>query len=128
MKALGWAYIAGFTDGDGCITTRTRVNTTRPNAVDYRISWSQKEDNDWVLDEIQSFLEARGMSVYRNTRNTGFHGAPQTQILIQRKLDVRLALIRMLPYLIVKKAAALDALEIINRPVQNQAALKRVRT
>src|SRR5688572_23342742 len=52
---MNWSYIAGFFDGDGCVSIDVRQQKV------YLIM-SQKDVNSDVLDDMAIFLEARGIT------------------------------------------------------------------
>lgn len=109
---MNWAYVAGFTDGDGCITLELSKNKYRSS----RIRWAQKESQSAVLDDIAEFLRLQGLKV--STRNFSVaragHKYPQRELGITNAADTRLALHAMLPFLIVKRERALEALEFLD--------------
>jgi hypothetical protein len=103
-----WAYLAGFTDGDGCIVLEVAKGTYRYA----RLRWSQKLENARVLEEIAAFLRSQGLKV--SSRNfsvaTKGHRYPQCELAITNGDDTRKALEEMLPFLIVKRDRAVQAL------------------
>lgn len=108
---MTWEYLAGFTDGDGCITRECAKGT-----YSYaRIRWAQKQDVSDVLYEIAKFLRRNGIKV--TTRNFSVaragHKYPQTELGITNADDTRKALEFLLPYLVVKRQRAIEALSIL---------------
>jgi hypothetical protein len=107
-----WAYLAGFTDGDGCITREISKRSYHYA----RIRWAQKESDSAVLDEIGTFLAAQGIKVSQRqfaVARAG-HKFPQRELGITNAGDTRLVLRQLLPYLIVKKARAEEALVVLD--------------
>ena len=108
-KPLTWGYVAGFTDGEGCIFFRNYENR---RGITVGISWSQAEDAAWVLCEIADFLRERDIVVSERV-----YDHPQLKcgearrITVQRQEDVRHVLMHLLPYLIVKLDDAIRCLE-----------------
>jgi hypothetical protein len=108
-----WAYLAGFTDGDGCISLETSKGTYRYS----RIRWAQKESDSAVLDWVAAFLAGQDLKVtLRNfSVSTRGHRYPQRELAVTNGADTRVILQRLLPYLIVKRDRALAALAILNK-------------
>lgn len=111
-EETSWAYLAGFTDGDGCIS----YETAKRRYHYARVRWAQKEATSQVLDWIATFLSAQGIKI--GVRN--FSVARKSQCYPQRELaitnvaDSRIVIRRMLPYLVLKRGRALEALEILD--------------
>lgn len=127
-KPITWAYLAGFTDGDGYIRVRRRSNkNNRPGYLDVELAWSQKYENSWVLEEIKTFFEAQGFHVndrlFKN--NTSMH--EQRCIRLNRRAEVKLVLTKLLPWLIAKAPTAKEALNLIHEIEQHPASRKLVR-
>lgn len=108
---MTWQYLAGFTDGDGCIT---RECSKRTYAY-ARLRWAQRLDAGRVLEEIADFLRAEGLKV--TARNFSVarqgHRYPQAELAISNADDTRQALEAMLPYLVVKRDRAIEALALL---------------
>ena len=97
---MTWEWLAGFTDGDGCITVS--IGTA------LRIRWTQKESEAWVLDEIVHFLEAEGVfkkSSYYSVTTQG-HVYQQAELSVGAQNEVRQVLEGLLPHLILKHETA----------------------
>lgn len=107
-----WAYLAGFTDGDGCISLETSKNCYHYS----RVRWAQKESDSAVLDRIGDFLAAQGIKVSTRQFSVSIasHKYPQRELAITNAGDTRLVLHELLPYLIVKKARAEEALIVLD--------------
>jgi hypothetical protein len=107
-----WAYLAGFTDGDGCISLETSKRTYHYS----RIRWSQKASDSAVLDAIADFLIRQGIKL--TDRNFAVvqagHKYPQRELAVTNAGDTRSVLHRILPYLIVKRARAEEALVVLD--------------
>ena len=106
IKDVCWAYVAGFADGDGCIY----VPANGKGAV--RFELVQHPEQDWVLYEIQMFLETFGVSV--KIYDGSADRFPKTTLKVFQHDDVLFVFNRLLPYLIVKRAKALEALRLLN--------------
>jgi intein/homing endonuclease len=110
---VNWAYLAGFTDGDGCVT----VEYGRGNRYFFgRIRWSQKAAASQVLHEIADFLRSNDIKVTERNFSiaTAGHKYPQMELAITNAEDTRRALTEMLPYLIVKRERAVQLLSVLN--------------
>lgn len=96
---MTWEYLAGFLDGDGTIKCYPQGanKTVRP-----RITFGQKER--LVLDEIQTFLGTR--LAITHSRNCHY-------LQICGTYNVHRILLEVLPFLIVKKQDATDALALL---------------
>lgn len=107
-----WAYIAGFTDGDGCITRELSKGVY----VYARIRWAQKESESAVLDWIGDFLVSQGIKTGRRRFSTATagHKYPQRELAITNAEDTRLVLHQLVPYLVVKRQRAIEALAVLD--------------
>lgn len=107
-----WAYLAGFTDGDGCISLEKSKRTYHYS----RIRWSQKEADSAVLDVIGDFLIRQGIKLTdRNySVSRAGHKYPQRELCVTNAGDTRLVLHQLLPYLVVKRARAEEALIVLD--------------
>ncbi len=104
MSQLSWKWLAGFFDGEGCISVARQNPGQPPSAV--RLSISQNGVQSWVLDEINEFLETAGVLTYlRPLAETG-----QRDVQISEFDSVEYVLKRLSPHLIVKKARAEECL------------------
>jgi hypothetical protein len=116
---MDWAYLAGFTDGDGCITRECAKGTYHYA----RIRWAQKEANSAVLDEIANFLHSKGVKL--TARNFSVclkgHAYPQRELGITNAGDTRTVLHEMLPYLILKRDRAIEALSVLDAVAEAKA-------
>src|SRR5207244_3297270 len=115
-KDVDWAYLAGFTDGDGCISRELSKGTYRYA----RLRWAQKESSSAVLDEIAKFLSLRGLKVSKRNFSVAYkgHKYPQRELAITNADDTGVALEQMLPYLVLKRDRAIEALSVL-RAVQS---------
>jgi hypothetical protein len=94
---MDWDYLAGFTDSDGCINDQTLRGYKQ-----YRIHWTQKYEESFVLDEIKWFLEGQGIGVTEARVSSNRSGR---QIIASQK-KTRFLLEKMYSHLIVKKKRA----------------------
>lgn len=113
---VSWAYLAGFTDGDGCISYGTRIRENNGTHHWFCVRWGQTAPNRMVLDAIKDFLIAEGVSVQNvsiTVRNTRL-GADVAELAVQRVADVRVVLSRMLPHLVLKQDKARETLRVVD--------------
>ncbi len=111
---VNWAYIAGFTDGDGCISYGVRVRNGWSNRW-FCVRWGQTASNRMVIDEIAKFLHGKGIAarnVNVSVKKTRL-GADYAELAVQRHEDVQAVLINMLPYLILKQGQAQEMLDVL---------------
>lgn len=95
---MNWAYLAGFFDGEGSVNMTTRVPT---------LSIAQALRDDNVLAEIRRFLLSKKVHCKIANKKRGKpHYLPPQCIIICRHSDVAYVLLRMMPYLIVKRQRA----------------------
>jgi len=103
---ISWQYIAGFFDGEGCISTHDKASPNRNNIQ--AITIVQKVDSNFVLEEIQKFLAKRNIpSHLYNSRSAGnINWKPTHALTISGKKE-QLAFLRWIKkYLVVKKDKA----------------------
>jgi hypothetical protein len=102
---MTWAYLAGFTDGDGCISSG---GTNSP--LDFRIQWWQTVDEGWVLVEIQEFLEGFGihsvLKAYEAGKVGGKNSRAMARLTVHRRQDVLSVCKGLRKHLIVKQDKA----------------------
>jgi intein/homing endonuclease len=110
LPPISWAYLAGFTDGDGCITTYWSKNRSYLNV---RVKWTQKESDSVVLDAISIFLVENGIKVTERQVSVyqGGHKFPQRELCISNNSDVAAVLRGILPYLVLKADKARETLQ-----------------
>jgi len=118
-KTLGDKYIAGFLDGDGCITlqwqypTRDRSNPEKRRA-NIQVKFTQLTRRDEVLLRIQS--QYGGYIYYRKGHNT-------TNLTITGKDAVKL-LSRVKQYLVLKRRYAEVLLEMHGQTYENKTEMR----
>jgi hypothetical protein len=100
------AYVAGFFDGEGCIT----FSVKRTRTGDYeRVTLTFIQNHRGVLEMIQTVF---GGNIYESKPSSiGNGGCHRLQIAAQ--VDVHRCLTAMLPHLVVKQAKAVEALTLI---------------
>ena len=110
-------YLAGFIDGEGCINIQH--NSARPEGSNSRVRLivSQSKFQSKVLDEIKTFLEAKG---YHCTITEGKNSVTSKNpdgvirhLTMYRMDEIKHLLIELLPYLRVKRKNAKGAIEFI---------------
>ena len=110
---LSWPYIAGFFDGEGCISLCS--NRARPNTTQYSVTFSQAgPEGLTLLTEIREFLSVQGIKSYLRSRAPGAKGcfAKKTvyNLAIMSRPSVKPCLEALLPYLRIKKVKCEDIL------------------
>lgn len=107
-EPVTWAYVAGFTDGEGSIRMQTKQKDNSTWSA-FEVILTQKKQNAWVLYEIKDFLDSEGIhsSIYGDGRyGTKRNPNEQYYLFIRRVKDVYNFIIAVQPYLIVKAADA----------------------
>jgi hypothetical protein len=107
-RDVNWDYLAGFTDGEGCVELRQRSN----GSLFTRLRWAQCEEQSWVLHEIESFLWEFGIAPTWETRLQ--QGRSYCWLSVNRIDDVQFCLRKLLPSLIVKRERAIHAIAAIS--------------
>ena len=106
-----WSYLAGFFDGEVCISQAHRCKRT----YTARLTFSQsKERGRELLEAIREFLIVEGcspMKVY-NGGYSKLTKAPSYQLQIAKRRDVSFVLNRLYPFLNIKKLEAQDFLRL----------------
>jgi hypothetical protein len=104
QNEISWSWLSGFTDGDGSIY----ILKSGP----VRIKWGQKADNEWLLERISVFLISEGIMAtpLRTSVVSAGHSYPQSVLAIGAQETVRVVLERLLPFLVLKREAALRGL------------------
>lgn len=108
---MTWAYLAGFTDGDGCIT-RECSKGKYPYA---RVRWNQKQADGAVLLEIGEFLRQQGVKLTERNFSVARagHRYPQMELGVTNADDTLTVLEGILPYLVVKRERAIEAISLL---------------
>lgn len=109
MEPMSWEYVAGFFDGEGCISLQTNTSHKQRDYHRVRLIFSQSARQDKVLDEIAEFLEAEGF----HPTMTSTLGGSMTQLILYRKSEIGGVLDGMLPYLRVKHQQAVEAFDFM---------------
>ena len=108
---MNWSYIAGFFDGEGCITwSKNQTGKRYPYLT-------MSNTNRYVLDSINRFLLEHGIrsKVYSwQSKESIVKGWKQKYWLaIQDKTSIEDCIFGMIPHLIVKASKAEDTLELL---------------
>jgi len=109
---MNWFYIGGFFDGEGSLTH---------NGKGYRITIAQA--NDEVLSEIQKFCK-NGHIIKVKKRK--IHWKDSWVFYISKQEDVYKFIVRIAPYLIVKKQLICRVVPILKKYVELQNKKKTV--
>lgn len=122
---MDWSYIAGFFDGEGCVT----YSRPRNNGVIYKqypyLTFSNT--NEKVLASIQEFLSSSGIRSKLNSfsrKHRSERGWKECYTLnIYDKHSVQECIYGMHPYLIVKALDAEWAMELLESVTGRQSLL-----
>lgn len=114
---LDWAYLGGLTDGDGSITREHGRDGAYPYA---RIRWSQKRTANDMVPEVLlwifQFLRREGVKLTLSNFSVARagHNYARSELTITNAEDTRQVLLRLLPYLKVKREHAIAAVEVMD--------------
>ena|SRR3989344_1663400 len=114
-KYVSDGYIAGFLDGDGSISAHVEKLPGRrrfPFRVRLKINFTQH-----VRHKNMMFLLKKALGNIGNVRETRTHNL--SELVIQKRSDLKITLERLLPHLLLKQRQARIALGIID--IFNQA-------
>ena len=107
---MNWAYIAGFFDGEGCLSKSWKRKV-------FQISISQAEFQNTVLFEIARFLESNGVASSIYTHKEKGRSRAGSSLAITSQPSVKVFLENVLPYCIVKKQKAVHVLAVANKSI-----------
>lgn len=119
MSRVTWEWLAGFTDGDGCIHI-PEIAVKRPSQI--KVTWYQRSSEGWLMEEIELFLAAYLV----NTRRYIHHGSKisgeMIHLTVGNRIDTQLVLEELQPFLVLKQNKANRALELLKfqPPAGNQ--------
>ena len=119
---MTWQYIAGFFDGEGCLTIRKRSNYKK-GFYSWELNICQSLKQSKVLDEIKIFLDREKIKskIYSSqSRNLG--KCEMRRLIIGRIREIKNFIDKVLPYLIVKKEKCEKFLNDYKRGVINKNA------
>lgn len=113
MANLTWEYIAGFFDGEGCVSCYN--NPARPDALTVVASIAQTGlEGHALLTEIKDFLTGHGIKSYLDTKHSRMRSHPTYRKSYALRICAKPSLIpfltNMIPYLRIKKVVAQDTL------------------
>jgi len=102
--AGSWAYVAGFFDGEGTIIIK-RGNTSGGYGFHFSIAQSHARGLA-VLRRIQAFFASNGI------KSAVYTARPDdcNSLYISKRSEIEKVLLRLMPYLIVKKTESQDVL------------------
>ena len=109
------AYLAGFLDGDGSIVaTLEKYNSKRfPYRVRIKINFSQHTKYIALLQRIQKSLD--GVGTIRTNQKKQL-----SELVIQNRVEVQVVLVRLMPFLLIKKERAKIALQVLKLLSKNE--------
>ncbi|MEK7664444.1 MAG: LAGLIDADG family homing endonuclease [Patescibacteria group bacterium] len=103
---MNWSYVAGFFDGEGSVA--------RNNGLGFRITIPQT--NEEVLKLIRNFV---GFGFIIKVKKRESHWKDSWTYYIASKKDVYYFLKQVLPYLIVKRDIALEAINKLEKQLSD---------
>lgn len=130
---ITWPYIAGFIDCDGWISHyksqgRTRIGCGLTQSVERREG----------MEAIRDFLESQGVSTPFNVRDKSWKSdIKMINIIVSARASVIILLENVVPYLVLKRDIAQEALEVARwlerdrlhrRPRQNEIEVQATRS
>ena len=114
-------YIAGFLDGDGSIVA-LKVKTKQRRfeyRLKLRINFTQKKKDKFILEKIRDYFDQVG----RVSDSRKYY---ISEYVIANKSDVKKVLIRLRPYVVIKRKQIELALKIISIFENHGHGIKRV--
>lgn len=125
---IGWEYLAGFFDGEGCIGLYHKSQKyTR-----VLVSMSQAVPQEKILDEIQEFLWTEGfdftirLSCKEHVGDKGYLRQTQYTLYCVNRTEALRFLQKIEPFLRVKKLKAKEVIAwLAENPVKQRGAKKR---
>ncbi len=105
------AYLAGFLDGDGCISVKfeKRSKYSRGFVLKPCLSFTQHTRNRLVLENIKDWINDGCLNDYSN-KNV-------SELVVRKKETIKDILIQIGPYIIVKKQQLKLMLEMLSLPI-----------
>ena len=107
--AIDYAYFAGLIDGDGYIFVTPKPLGRYPRS---RVQVVITSSNKWFLEKIKRSVGSGGI-YQRKANDTRYSSKPSFNFVISKRGVVREILEKALPYLILKRKKALQALKIL---------------
>jgi len=121
---ISWAYLAGFLDGDGWITSSKNKNCTTRR---YLVGFTQKRTECRYMLEMHHFLQANGI------RSTVLKRVSKTPLVPRRvrMIDIHVreqeSIVRLLeqltPHLLIKKEKAMGCIGYLKDRLDKRGAL-----
>lgn len=103
---MNWSYIAGFFDGEGCISTEW--NRAR-RGMNFRMQFCQSgQEGQDVLEEIKEFMAKRGIHSTMCHRSKKGRNRQMHVLVVSSRGSILRCLVGVLPHLRVKKTKAQD--------------------
>lgn len=106
MAEMTWQYVAGFFDGEGCISTEW--NRAR-RGMNFRVQLCQsgREGQD-VLEEIKEFMAERRIHSTMCHRSKHGRNRQMHVLVVSSRESILRCLVAVLPHLRIKKVKAQD--------------------
>ena len=117
---LSWQYIAGFFDGEGCITTSTGMSI--------RVTIAQTGDKGLkILTLIQDYVALRGIKAKVNSKRVYSERHSPSWSLVMSETTSCIAFLQgVIPYLHVKKVLAEDKVRFLTWYATNRRYQKAI--
>lgn len=106
---MSWQYIAGFFDGEGCIYRATRNGKQLGH---FRLTMTQTSSE--VLTRIAQFLEDKYIKTRTSMVKRNGNRSECYTLIIDNIGNILPFLNNTVPYLIVKRSKAMEAISILN--------------
>lgn len=111
MKKTDWAYLAGFFDGEGCISLY------KNDGRHYRLEICMANTNEWVAKWFHFVFGGTLYLEEASKKNPKWRDVWRWQL---RSRKTQYFLISLLPYLKLKKPQAELALQFLERKIQGK--------
>jgi hypothetical protein len=102
---ISWGWLACFTDSEGSIHYSNSGRLLQ-------ISWSQSVKNEILLDVVADFLADR-LIAFSDSYGVNNSGVEFRRLVVGKQDSAQVVLERMLPYLILKREKAQEALKFL---------------
>lgn len=115
LKDTDWAWIAGFVDGEGCLTFNTG---TRESPVTPGLTWTYYRPRFIIVNTDEAVMRFLGTVFESNVTCRPAHDNLRAQYAIEVSARKKLQWIlpKLLPYLRIKKAQAEILLQVVSLP------------
>lgn len=120
---FSWAYVAGFLDGDGWITSSANKHARTRR---YTVGFTQRATSAVFMEGLVQFLLDEGVACGTLRRIVTSPRIPEPvemmDIRVSKQEDVALMVRRMLPHLVLKQALAMECLAYVDDRLAKRGA------